>query len=310
MLRSALSSAGALALAAALGCSGDGRPPSLVGGTIDASFAEVPASSIVGGGGGLVGGGGGGGRPGSAPSGDAAVSFGCRSTAILVVDRSGSMRDNTLDGTRKWSALLAALESVLPRIDGNVALGLVMFPRPGAGGSVSACAPGTTLDLEPRLGASADILARLRANPPDGPTPTAGAVDVAGGWFVTHPGAEGERYLILATDGAPNCNAELSPLTCTCAGAGASCRSSASGSINCLDDARTVAAIDGFRRQDVFTYVVGLNGAEAFSGVLDAMADAGGRPRAAAPRFYPANTAGDLAREFSAVTSVIANNCP
>jgi len=279
---STLSRVAFLAVAAALGCSGDARPSGLTGDPIDASFDldDVLLTRGGGGGGGVILGGGA--PPVATPSRDAAASLACRTSAILVVDRSGSMRENTLDGAPKWNALLAALAAVLPRIEHNVALGLVMFPQPGA-----ACGLRTTLDLEPQLNAAGAILARLRASTPDGPTPTAGAVEVAGRWFVDHPAVDGERYLLLATDGAPNCNPALD-----------------------LDVARTVETIDRFRRQEVFTYVVGLNGAGAFASVLDAMADAGGRARATTPRFYPANTVADLASEFSTITWGIANNCP
>lgn len=128
MLRTALSRLGVVAVAAALGCSGDARPTSLSDEAIDASFADVPSATVRGVGGGSVGGGGSSGRP---SSGDASASPGCGSTAILVVDRSGSMRDSTLDGAQKWSALLSALESVLPRIEDRVSLGLVLFPQYG-----------------------------------------------------------------------------------------------------------------------------------------------------------------------------------
>lgn len=301
-----------LTIATALGCSGDARPPGLTSAAIDASLGDALPNGVRGGRGVIPTGG----TPsGATTSRDASTSLACRTSAILVVDRSGSMRENTLDGAQKWAALLAALEAVLPRIEHNVALGLVMFPQAVEGGgprtSDSACALRTTLDLEPQFNAASAIMARLRASPPDGPTPTAGAVEVAGRWFVDHPGSDGDRYLILATDGAPNCNPSLSPSTCTCTGAASSCSSGggASASINCLDDARTLESIDLFRRREVFTYVVGLNGAEAFSSVLDAMADAGGRARGVTPRFYPANTADDLARELSTITSGIAN-CP
>ncbi len=313
MWPSVLSRVGVLALATALGCSGDARPAGFTNGPIDASFDEATVVGVRGGGGGAVVGGT---LPGgTTPSGDASTSLACRTSAILVVDRSGSMRENTLGGAQKWAALLAALEAVLPRIERNVALGLVTFPQPVAGGRTPAdeqvCALRTTLDLEPQLNAASAILARLRATPPDGPTPTAGAVEVAGRWFVDHPDADGDRYLILATDGAPNCNPSLSPSTCRCTGAASSCTSGHGvfDPINCLDDDRTVQSIEMLRRREVFTYVVGLNGAEAFSSVLDAMAIAGGRARASTPRFYPANTADDLARELSTITSGI-NNCP
>ena len=236
-----------------------------------------------------------------------------RASAVLVIDRSGSMVESTLDGVRKWTALLAALDRALPRIEQNVSLGLVMFPQPLGPGvartPATICALRTTLDLEPRLGAASAIMSRLRATLPDGPTPTAGAEEVAGRWFVNEPDRDGGRYIILATDGAPNCNPALVPATCRCSSGPASCDPAMNtfASINCLDDARATSTIRLFRQQDIFTYVLGLNGAEAFTSVLDAMAEEGGRARSASPRFYPANTADDLVRELTAITSGIAD---
>ena len=236
-----------------------------------------------------------------------------RASAILVIDRSGSMVENTLDGVRKWTALLAALDRALPRIEQNVSLGLVTFPQALAPGAArtpeTVCALRTSLDLEPRFGAASAIMARLRATLPDGPTPTAGAEEVAGRWFINEPDRDGGRYLILATDGAPNCNTALDPASCRCSGGAAMCDPSMNSfaPINCLDDARTAASIRLFRQQEIFTYVLGLNGAEAYASVLDAMADEGGRARSASPRFYPANTADDLVREITAITSGIAD---
>ncbi len=198
------------------------------------------------------------------------------------------------------------MERALPRIEQNVSLGLVTFPQSNAAGT---CALRTTLDLEPRLGAARAIMGRLFATQPSGPTPTAGAEEVAGRWFVNNPDREGERYIILATDGAPNCNTALDPATCRCTSGSVTCdpRRNPSAAINCLDDTRTIATIRTFRQQGIFTYVLGLNGAEAYTAILDAMADEGGRARATSPRFYAANTGDDLVRELSTITSGIAD---
>jgi len=234
-----------------------------------------------------------------------------RASAILVIDRSGSMLELGPDGVVRWTALLNALSTALPRIESNVALGLVTFPQPVPMGTTpnirTICALRTTLDLEPRIDNASAIMARLRASEPDGPTPTAGAEEVAGRWFINNPDRDGERYLILATDGAPNCNPALDPATCQCTGAAGMCNpmTNTLAPINCLDDTRAISSINLFRQQEVFTYVVGLNGIEAFSSVLDQMAEAGGRARAATPRFYPASTANDLARELTNITSGI-----
>jgi hypothetical protein len=286
-------------------CSGDGRPPALSGFDFDAGVADESLVSVV--------------RDAvplrEMPScgGTAASLTRRQASAILVIDRSGSMEQNTLDGVRKWTALLAALERALPRIERNVSLGLVTFPQAMPAGvprsQESVCALRTALDLEPRLNAAATIMARLRADRPEGPTPTQGAEEVAGRWFVNEPDREGGRYIILATDGAPNCNTALDPLSCRCTAGPASCDPAMNSfaAINCLDDARATEAIRLFRHQEIFTYVVGLNGAEAYAPVLEAMADEGGRARAASPRFYPANTANELVRELTAITSGIAD---
>ena len=306
MVRARPSRAARLALAATLtvACSGGSRPPPLGGisfdGGADESLVSVVRDAVP-----LR----------EMPScGGTAVSLTRRrASAILVIDRSGSMAENTLDGVRKWTALLAALGGALPRIEQNVSLGLVTFPQPVAPGvprsAAAVCALRPGLDLEPRLGAAGAIMARLRAGLPEGPTPTAGAEEVAGRWFVNEPDREGGRYIILATDGAPNCNTALDPLSCRCTAGPASCDPAMNSfaAINCLDDARATEAIRLFRHQEIFTYVVGLNGAEAYAPVLEAMADEGGRARAVSPRFYPANTANELVRELTAITSGIAD---
>lgn len=293
-----------LLAAITLACSGGARPPALgdygFDGGVDESLVSVVRDAIP-----L--------REMPSCGGTAMSLTRRRASAILVIDRSGSMVENTLDGVRKWTALLAALERALPRIEQNVSLGLVTFPQalaPGAARTpATVCALRSTLDLEPRFGAASAIMGRLRATLPDGPTPTAGAEEVAGRWFINEPDRDGGRYLILATDGAPNCNTALDPASCRCSGGAAMCDPSMNSfaPINCLDDARATAAIRLFRQQDIFTYVLGLNGAEAFSAVLDAMADEGGRARSASPRYYPANTADDLVRELTAITSGIAD---
>jgi hypothetical protein len=301
-LRRAVTAALAALLAA---CAGDGRPPPLSGFEFDSGVADESLVSVV--------------RDAvplrEMPScGGTAVSLTRRrASAILVIDRSGSMNEDTLDGVRKWTALLAALERALPRIEQNVALGLVMFPQalaPGVPRSVdTVCSLRSTLDLEPRLGAAAAIMARLRVDRPEGPTPTAGAEEVAGRWFVNEPDREGGRFVILATDGAPNCNTALDPRSCPCTAVATQCDPATNtfATINCLDDARTTGSIVRFREQEIFTYVLGLNGAEAYAAVLEAMAVAGGRARAASPRFYPASTGDALVRELSAITSGIAD---
>src|SRR6185369_9103602 len=62
------------------------------------------------------------------------------------------------------------------------------------------------------------ILAALDANPPEGGTPTAAALARALAYYTTGAGKtlKGEKYVLLATDGGPNCNADLTCAAATC----------------------------------------------------------------------------------------------
>jgi len=84
---------------------------------------------------------------------------------------------------------------------------------------------------------------------------------------------EGDSYILLVTDGAPNCNSALDGFSCTCTGP--SCLLN---NLNCLDDARTVAAIESAAAAGVGTYVIGYD-TGSWASVLDAMAAAGGTGR-------------------------------
>lgn len=231
-----------------------------------------------------------------------------RVTAMLVIDRSGSMADATDDGYQKWASMVSALREVLPRVDDAIDLGLVVFPRVGdtTGTLAASCAVGGATDLSPRRHQAATVLSVLDATSPGGSTPTYAGLDVAARRLLEAPDRTGELALILATDGAPNCNAALDRATCRCTSAVGRCADASVdvGSVNCLDDDRTVRAIASLRAtQGVSTYVIGLNGAEGFADVLDAMALAGGHPRAEAPRYFSASTADELVREFQRVTT-------
>jgi hypothetical protein len=229
-----------------------------------------------------------------------------RITVIFAIDRSSSMQQSGLDGVAKWSALLRGLDGALPRIDADVAMGLVTYPQGRA--SSGSCDLRATLDEEPRLLGAERLLMRLHASGPFGPTPTRGALDVAGRWFAGQPDLGGERYVILATDGGPNCNATLDPTTCRCTNttcaprdATPAARTAAAG--ECLDDGATLASIRALRDRGVLTYVIGLEGVAAFDDVLSAMAVAGGRPREGAPRYYPASTSEALVGTLASITS-------
>lgn len=237
-----------------------------------------------------------------------------RASVMLVIDRSGSMSGTTTDGVQIWQALLNALGATLPRVDAAISLGLVLFPEPYRlpdgvmATEAQVCGVSAAPVVSPAPGNAARVLAALRGTLPGGATPTHAAIEAARRWFDADPDRSGERYLLLATDGGPNCNTIFDPATCVCTGnAVPLCRNNVFGRINCLDADRTVETVSRARDAGITTLVLGLNGTQGFASLLDAMAVAGGRPRAATPRYYDVASAADLARELGTLASALAS---
>jgi hypothetical protein len=235
-----------------------------------------------------------------------------RAEIVLVVDRSGSMAEPGADGTPKWTALRSALRAVLPRVQDTVAAGLMLFPDvvdPNTQDVPSACVVPADLAVAPAFDDASAVLLALDHATPAGATPTADALRAAAAYFDASPDAEGRRYLVLATDGGPNCNPALPRATCRCTGTATQCANPANpyGAYNCLDDARTVATLRDLAARGIHTFVIGLTGSESYADVLNAMAVAGGVPRASSPSYYSAATATQLAAAFGTVTSSVAD---
>lgn len=224
--------------------------------------------------------------------------------AMFVLDRSGSMADAFSDGQSRWQVLTDGLAGTLPQVDSSLEIGALLFPSAGAGGSPRGgmmCSVPSAVDLGLATGHASALVTLLRSTGPAGGTPTADAIDVAAAALLATRAATTARALVLATDGAPNCDSSLDPATCTCADTNRGCGGQPA---NCLDDARTVARIAGYAAQGVPTYVIGIagDGDPVFSDVLDAMAVAGGSPLiGSAHAYYAADSASDLDAALAAI---------
>ena len=155
---------------------------------------------------------------------------------------------------------------------------------------------------------------------PGGSTPTAAALLRAFNYFVRNPDRARARYLVLATDGGPNCNAALDAATCVCVGGGmggpfgggVSCRRDGDGR-RCLDRERTVSEIAQLASNPVAsvpTFVIGLADETDpnYAATLTAMAVAGGRPYVPAsgvPTYYNVERAEDLTRAFTTIQDTV-----
>jgi hypothetical protein len=231
---------------------------------------------------------------------------------LLVLDKSGSMDKAPDNGssTTLWEAVNTALESSLADASPAVSFGLQLFPGrtviPDCDADDCCSISGTEVDVEVGPGDEprADILDLLGRTKPGGGTPTAEALARAHNYFTVGPGAalDGAKFVLLATDGGPNCNGDNS---CDAA----SCTLNIDGNCNvdptnccattptgCLDDDNVLAQIEQLYQAGVDTFVVGLAGTEEYAEQLDAFAQAGGRAReGTAESYYKVAASGSAA---------------
>ncbi len=219
---------------------------------------------------------------------------------LLLVDRSASMSEAApgFSGS-KWDATREALvgpllgggDGVVGQLEDHVAIGLLTFP---ADNPDDVCAAGALL-RPVRLDNHSSIKTALFLTEPSGATPTAASLLQAKGVLDLLPQDGGQRAVILATDGGPNCNRSLDGDTCRCVGDRSQCQQF---SANCLDDADTVAAATALSQAGYPVYVLGIDGAVAFNDVLTNIAQAGG-----SGDFFSVTSSDDLATTVEGIAT-------
>ncbi len=221
---------------------------------------------------------------------------------MFVIDRSGSM-DTALeaqvgDASRspsRWNTLADALRvSIVGETETRLSMGALVFPRVPVVERPSfeeSCNTNPLLPEDrvlPSLNNSTAILRIFQRTRPRGSTPTYSAIVRAGDILrdeaARDPDRSRARYIVLATDGGPNCNEMLDPTNCVCAVEDPSgrdiCRDNpALARWFCLDRNRVVEHVQSLASQGFFTYVVGLDNPSELPMIetLNAMAVAGGR---------------------------------
>jgi hypothetical protein len=242
-------------------------------------------------------------------------------TLYFVLDRSGSMND-----LNKWNTVRSVLESVAVQLGGRAAFGAAVFPDPATDGcvvgrQVYAPTPGDAVNGFP---GPADrtlfyVLGHIDAN---GGTPTAGTLQAL---LPTLQGNHGKTYVILATDGGPNCNAKAScsASMCTwniesdygCTPTGTDCCSPTampnSPQLACLDAQPTIDAVSAIAAAGIPVYVVGVPGSEPYAQLLDQLATSGGTARASEPLYYAVSTADEqaLLAAMSQIAAKVTGSC-
>jgi von Willebrand factor type A domain len=213
---------------------------------------------------------------------------------LLVLDRSRSMNQSPTGGRggsatpvmgAKWTEVVAALDPVVMRTEQQVSWGLKLFPL----GDQCGVPEGATV---PVAAANYDeVMAAIRSNDPGagtaGSTPTRVAVEKATAHMKASPSTNA-KYLVLATDGLPNCS-----------GRGDRDGNDETGAINAVAQA-TAAGIT--------TFVVGVatSGSDAHD-TLNAMAEKGGHARNNETKYYPVASRDELVSALELITGQVAS---
>jgi hypothetical protein len=240
---------------------------------------------------------------------------------MFVIDRSGSMAFS-LDGRQpdrqgnlppgvmsRWDTLRDALFSTITPFDNALAMGAKFYPEesPPASPPDEACRTDVGVGIAPARGNTSTILGVFDTTQPNGGTPTSEAIRLAAQYIAGTRGVA--RTMIVATDGAPNCNGDLDQTRCTCTSATGNCATAPTGEFNCLDDTRTIGVVrDIFQTMKIPVYVIGIGSTErpAFLKVLDDMAVAGGRPRPTAPLHYNVQSSAEMKAALGSISDSIA----
>jgi len=217
---------------------------------------------------------------------------------LIVQDKSGSM-DDSADGSctsncgakSKWSQVTAALNQVVGTTDMTVNWGLKFFSDNGH------CAANGAPVVSVGAGKAAAISSAIGKTSPGGNTPTRDAV-ATGAAYLMSLSDTNPKYLLLATDGLPNC-----PAGCSLTNPSQACTKTD----NPAEDKAATDAVAAAAAAGVPTFVigVGMTGADA---TLNAMATAGGRPQTgAATSFYSVTDTASLVSTLNAILGRVAS---
>ena len=232
----------------------------------------------------------------------------------FVLDRSGSMQEDD-----KWDTVRLTVADVMRDIGPRANFGAAMFPAPSSvdqcatGGEVMSTRPGDPPNGTTKDGPTTSALLTATDIAAAGGTPTSATLSAL---LPKLHSLTGKTFVVLATDGGPNCNdaAMCSVATCIPNIEGASgcdtatncCAPPAGTPANCLDDTATIAAVNALSAAGIPTYVIGIPGSGPYSAVLNALATAGGTAQTTGTSKYFEVDTTDQAALLTALKTVAA----
>jgi hypothetical protein len=222
---------------------------------------------------------------------------------LLVLDRSSSMTEamdssnncaaNSTTCSQRWATIIASLNKVLTSSSTDLNWGLKFFSSPGTtsgtGGRGGTGTPGGNCNVTPGVevpvgsGNATKIGTQISSVGNATTTPTRAAIDAAVAYLKTVNDGN-SKYILLATDGEPNCAS-----------------GSTTGGGGDTDLPATVTAVQNAASAGYKVFVIGV-GPEAAN--LTSLAEAGG-----SEKFYSALTPDELASALSSIVGTVAAGC-
>jgi hypothetical protein len=232
----------------------------------------------------------------------------------FALDHSTSMLEQS-----KWTNVRQVVSDLMKKIGAGARFGATMFPAPGP----DQCALGVevmSLRQGDEQGVAANAFLSATSAAPKGGTPTASTLEAL---LPRLSGLHGTTFVILATDGGPNCNHALTcPIeqctmnidkssSCPPDGSVNCCDPQFGDGIGCLDGVRSAKAVAALEAAGIETFVIGIPGSGPYAATLDDLATAGGTARPAEPRYYRVDTADTtaLAAAFESIAAQTGAGC-
>ena len=238
-----------------------------------------------------------------------AWSAACSELPVLFVvqDKSGSMNFDpdgnmaTPASPSKWSAAQTVVPALATQFSNRFRFGAMMYPADTAQFN---CNPGT---LKTPVSDDASAIGNSYSTAlAGGGTPTAATLTAAKsyllGLHLTTP-----AYVLLITDGLPNCNLGLNVNTCSFTTPTCPNNSCGLGAKDCLDDQGTIAAAASLKASGIRVFVVGFDPSLTTGNnlsVLNSIAAAGGTATA-----YTATNKAQLAAALNLIALNTATCC-
>jgi hypothetical protein len=241
-------------------------------------------------------------------------------TMYFVLDRSGSMKNPD-----KWNQVRVVVGKIMRGLGPRSNFGAMMFPNLTAGCSAGFEVMSVREGDPPSSGVDGPtttfLLTATRVIP-EGGTPTAATLAEARKKLTS---VSGRRFIILATDGAPNCNSTASCnfdqcqpnienfQNCPRGGPFNCCAPPDGFRENCNDGPATISEVAALKNLGIPVYVVGLPGAAPYATLLDQMAVAGGTANTnpSGPKYFAVNSASEaeILTALKKISAQITGSC-